>query len=58
MLTEFEKWYKELKQNDFDSKEYNKILCLRYPFLIPRNENEEIPEDFDYFYTMLYETPK
>lgn len=34
-----------------NTKEQNKVLCERYPFLIPRNVfTDEIDEDYDYSY--------
>ena len=39
------------------SNEYNRQLCMKYPFLVPRNNNEEMDANFDYSYTILDELP-
>lgn len=39
------------------SNEYNRQLCMKYPFLVPRNNNEEMDGNFDYSYTVLDELP-
>lgn len=35
----------------------NRELCERYPFLLPRDWEGEVPEDYDYSYTWLDEMP-
>ena len=40
------------------TKEQNKALCKKYPFLIPRNRlTDEVTEDYDYDYTELDAMP-
>lgn len=39
------------------SNEYNRQICMEYPFLVPRNNEEEIDINFDYSYTVLDELP-
>lgn len=39
-------------------KEYNKQLCEKYPFLLPRNRwTGKVPADYDYSYTELDDMP-
>ena len=48
-----------LGTDDPDVKEYNKKLCERYPFLLPRYEWSQEPlEDYDYEFTNLDDMPK
>lgn len=39
-------------------KEYNKQLCEKYPFLLPRNRwTGKVPADYDYSYTEFDDMP-
>ena len=50
MSNEYKDWNADIKEE----QEYNKQLCTKYPFLIPRNRwTDKIVEDYDFSYTEL-----
>ena len=42
MSNEYKDWIADLKDAPVGSIDNNQWLCMEYPFLIPRNEKEEI----------------
>lgn len=57
MSNEYKDWIADLEDAPVGSIDNNRWLCMEYPFLVPRNEKEEISENYDYSYTILDELP-
>ena len=58
MSNEYKDWTNDLKNAQEGTPDYNRWLCMEYPFLIPRNRftDKEI-ENYDYTWTELDAMP-
>ena len=59
MSNELRDWIEDLKNAPIGSEDHNRWLCMKYPWLLPRNRwtDKEI-EDYDYSWTELDAMPE